>query len=143
MPTGYDFHAWVVSAKGDICDMDTSRPSLKADYELISMLRHGHKDFTFVHKEWKETPKHVKKVREELSGHIRGLPLSFTWNELKDVHGMCHQRAIIIQIKNPSARIVYGSLGLKSNRTGEVWWEHGNGSPNYKKRPVHSLKWLR
>tara|TARA_R110002012_G_scaffold321092_1_gene547361 strand:+ start:417 stop:902 length:486 start_codon:yes stop_codon:yes gene_type:complete len=123
----YDFHSWVVKKDGSIYDCDTIRPALVCLYDAIALVRLGHSDYSFVHKEWRETPTHLKKRKTELREAIEWLPPKMLWSQFADNYGYCHQRAIIIDMKNKTTRVAYGSLGLQDNKTKKIWWEHGDG----------------
>mgnify|MGYP003627651854 FL=1 len=126
----YDFHCWVVTPKGAICDSDTTRAELVEHYKMVSIIRHGHAEFEFVHKEWVYTPKPVLKMRDNYNDGLMYVETSQAWSVFKDAVGCCLQRALVITKRNKHCRIAYGSLGLKNKRTGDVWWEHGLGEKN-------------
>ena len=123
----FDFHCWVVTPKGAICDPDTTREELVEHYKWVSLVRHGHTDFEFVRKEWLKTPPQViRLIKKYKSFGISGEH----WVMFKDAVGCCLQRGLVIKQRNPHCRIAFGSLGLKDKRTGEIWWEHGLGEKN-------------
>ncbi len=122
-----DFHAWVVKLDGTIYDCDTKRPSLVAVYNQIAEIRLGHTDYTFVHKEWEDQTQFKKTEKEMLGDIVDVLPPPMVWEMFRDEYGYCQQRAVIIANNNKTTRVAYGSLGLKCNKTSNIWWEHGDG----------------
>jgi len=121
-----DFHAWN-EINGTIYDHDTKSEQLKIFYGKIALLRLGTKDFTFIHKKWDNIPKELLENEVKVREALDGVDYKELWNMIKHMFGKCFTRAIMIQSKNKSAKVVCGSLGLKCNKTGKIWWEHGDG----------------
>jgi len=126
MTTELDFHAWN-EMNGRIYDHDTKSKELMKIYDKIALLRLGTKEYTFIHKKWESIPKKLLAIGIEKRKALVGMDYKEIWNMVKNMFGQCHTRAITIESKNKSAKVVYGSLGLKCNKTGKIWWEHGDG----------------
>ena len=130
MTTVMDFHAWN-EVNGKIYDHDMKSKELKKVYDKIALLRLGTKEYTFIHKKWKNIPEKLKDHEVKMKEALDGMDYKEIWNMVKNMFGKCFTRAIMIESKNKSAKVLCGSLGLKCNKTGKIWWEHGNGKDNY------------
>jgi gamma-glutamylcyclotransferase (GGCT)/AIG2-like uncharacterized protein YtfP len=121
-----DFHAWN-EINGKVYDYDTKGKELKKVYDKIAMMRLKTTEYEFIHKKWDSPPAGVVEQRKEIIETIEEGDYKMLWNLVKNTFGRCFARAMLIECKNKSAIIVYGSLGLKCRKTGNIWWEHGNG----------------
>jgi hypothetical protein len=132
-----DFHAWN-EINGKTYDHDTKNKKIIKFYDKVALFRLKTTDYEFVHKKWTITPMRYAKHKNEIletfkedGKELEEILYRQGWNMIKNQMGLCHSRAIMIEWKNPSAKIVYGSMGLKCKKTGKIWWEHGNGNTDY------------
>jgi len=139
-----DFHAWI-EIGGKVIDWDMKSKNLKAHLEFCSLVNNGSKEFEPIHIEWTDIDEQTQQVLDNMiSKREDELKLSnesdrkMIWNNIKNKPMCCLNRAILLKIKNPSAVIKFGSLGLKDKK-GNIWYEFGNGS----KRPLDNVKHIK
>ena len=131
-PKLWDFHAWLEAPNG-IYDPDATHETLVEHMDMVANIRFGHTDYEWACKEWENVTPEILKYELELKDFFIQNPhmLKIVWDDIENKVGFSLQRVVILHLSIPeSTRIVYGSMGIKSNGTGKTWWEHGNGGTN-------------
>jgi hypothetical protein len=146
-----DHHTWIVN-NNTIMDFE---PHFKEFYDMVAQIRLGTTNYEFVYCEWQKSsiPKNILKNLnynfKEFEGQMSNIVaehgtniLQICLRRVQNQIGMCSHRAYILRkqlIKEgKKPKLIVGSMGLKCKKTGKVWWEHGNGSPDFNNRPQHT-----
>lgn len=136
-----DFHTWV-EINGKLVDWNTHSKVLSIQYDMIALTRLKTKEYEMVYREWEfiecNIQKFIDACIDDCKKRIDSLGTKVAWKIVKDAPNCCIQRALLLKINNPTARIVFGSAGMKS-KNGKIWWEFGNGRKSSKNRPNHVL----
>jgi hypothetical protein len=137
-----DYHCWI-EINGNVVDWDTKSNTLKTYLTLCASINLRTNKYTVEYVEWGEidsiTADKIEKIESDINKDLDSIKNDKkVWKMVKDKSGKCNTRALLLKRKNPSARIVYGSLGLRDDK-GNIWWEFGNGSKDSSDKALHVL----